>query len=567
MGHDVHTTNERHCQCPSCNHPCAHICKTTKPKGRTRVDDLVGRPGLAHMCHFSSKPHAKMCCGGEDLACATKPLTAPGTSWMPMHDMASFRTVPTEPILRPKSVKIEDKRKALSAPTSVTPNESSHHHHRKHSPSAIPTESKLTERSGSDLSISSLPSSGGSPRIYYRRGVLTDESDFDSDTDRSHSPRFSALTTMSGLKSLVACFANPSSLREKKRLKEKRRRKLRKQKRRAKINFIDNRQRHRRGLSTDTSYSCETTHSQNQTSSIVSNISSSKMRTDANPDEQKKSVSPKHMTAQPQNEIHNEANKESKEHKEHKDVNAVKEEHPASEIIDREETSEERRHRLDGEPISEGNEGQDVCTSSSKSSGHLITTKADIESTVNHRSPSSHSTFSELSPRRRSKKTTPAPPPPPPTSTSPTSLNNMSISSTSLPQTPTHSSTCGSVSRRRSYKKQPAPTPPNLTRSLSEQKQLNMKNVINAVPSFRSEIDLQGESRRSSPFSDSTERDDLSFNCIENQLNHKEVPLSQTDTTQTEGVGTSDASTQVTFVIIMSDFYEDSLNNVNVNAK
>lgn len=549
----MHETNERHCQCPSCNHPCAHICKTTKPKGRTRVDDLVGRPGLAHMCHFSSKPHAKMCCGGEDLPCATKPLTTAGTSWMPMHDMASFRTVPTEPILRRKSVTIDDKRNAISAPTSVTPNESSHHNRKSNSP-PNQTESKLKERSGSDLSISSLPSSG-SPRIYYRRGVLTDESDFDSDTDRSHSPnKFSALSSMSGLKSLVACFHNPSSLREKKRLKDKRRRKLRKQKKRAKSNFVDNKRGHRRGLSTDTSYSCETTHSQNPTSSIVSNISSSKMRTNASPSrspaELKKPVSPNC----PRDGEGDRTTAQSP-----KDSNAATEECITSEQK-REETSEERRHRLDGEPISEGNEGQDGCTSSSKSSGHLITTKADIESTVNHRSPSSHSTFSDLSPRRRSKKSTPAPPPPP-TSTSPTSLNNMSISSTSLPQTPTHSSTPGSSTRRRSYKKQPAPTPPNLTRSLSEQKQLNMKNVINAVPSFRSEIDLQGESRRSSPYENSIERDDISYNCLENQLNHKEVPLSQTDTTQTEGVGTSDASTQVTFVIIMSDYYEDCHKN------
>ena len=101
-----------------------------------------------------------MCCGGEDLPCATKPLTAPGTSWLPIHDMASYRTVPTEPIFRP-SVKIND-RNVVSAPTSIErkPNGNS---------AANDINSPLKERRGSDLSISSLPSSG-SPQVFIRRG-------------------------------------------------------------------------------------------------------------------------------------------------------------------------------------------------------------------------------------------------------------------------------------------------------------------------------------------------------------------------------------------------------------
>lgn len=48
-----------HCLCTNCNHPCAHLCKTKKPKGR--------KTDMAHMCHFSQKPHNKLCCGGEEL--------------------------------------------------------------------------------------------------------------------------------------------------------------------------------------------------------------------------------------------------------------------------------------------------------------------------------------------------------------------------------------------------------------------------------------------------------------------------------------------------------------------
>ena len=526
-------TNASHCQCPSCNHPCAHLCKTTKPKGRTRLDDLAGRPGLAHMCHFSSKPHAKMCCGGEDLPCATKPLLAPGTSWLPIHDMASFRTVPTEPLFRRKSVTINDERNTLSAPTSIGKKPNSDPSSKPSpNPSPKPNDSSLKERRGSDLSISSLPSSG-SPQVYIRRGVLTDESDLDSDTDRrGWSPTRYYRSGMAGLRSLVSCFSNnSSSLREKKRIKDKRKRKLRKQKRRAKtILGANGRARNKRGLSSDTSCECETTQSQsqNQTSSIVSNTSSPKTRTNVSPTHHKStSMSPNHSTAQSPN-----------------DDNKAEEKDDIPSATDP-ETLDQRRHRLDDEPISEGNEGQDGCTSSSKSSGHLITTKADIESTVNHRSPaaSSSSTVSDsVSPSRRLKKT-PAPPPPPTSSPSHDNASlNLSVSSTSLPQSPTRSSTPGSSSRRRaSYKKNPAPTPPNLTRSLSEQKQLNLKNMINAVPSFRSEVDLQGVSRKSSPYEDSSERDDISLNSIRNK---DEVPFIPSHNHINDKI---DASTQTLF--------------------
>jgi hypothetical protein len=60
IDHDVHETNMEHCLCNNCNHPCAHLCRTQNAKGNKKKQ-------RAHMCHFSQKPHNKLCCGGEDL--------------------------------------------------------------------------------------------------------------------------------------------------------------------------------------------------------------------------------------------------------------------------------------------------------------------------------------------------------------------------------------------------------------------------------------------------------------------------------------------------------------------
>ncbi|XP_054164522.1 uncharacterized protein LOC128962193 isoform X2 [Oppia nitens] len=344
VGHDVHTTNLKHCQCSSCNHPCAHLCQTSRPKGKPKWMD----PGTAHMCHFSSKPHSKMCCGGEDLPSANKPLTYPGSSWLPQTDVTSLKTVPTETMARRKSVTIYDERNAVPVATSAE---------RQPQESFPFLNYPLKERRGSDLSISSLPSSG-SPQPYIARGVLTDESDYDSDTDRSYQTKFGGFATMAdGFKSLVACFAqNPSSLREKKRIKDKRKRKHRKQRRRAKISYNS---RHRRGLSSDGSYTeHETTHSHNQTPSYISNGSSPRMRTnasDAVAQHKSTCTSPKLFMAHNGDDC-----KEFKE-KESKDMN---ERHPdkdrqtAGVIIEEElsNSNEMRRHRVDDDVISEGNE-------------------------------------------------------------------------------------------------------------------------------------------------------------------------------------------------------------------
>ncbi|OTF69345.1 hypothetical protein BLA29_007858, partial [Euroglyphus maynei] len=66
-------------------------------------------------------------------------------------------------------------------------------------------DSALLERTGSDLSISSLPSSSSVAEIYIGRSVLTDESDIDSETERSLDSNVK-VNNKQGFRSLVACF-------------------------------------------------------------------------------------------------------------------------------------------------------------------------------------------------------------------------------------------------------------------------------------------------------------------------------------------------------------------------
>lgn len=203
VGHDVHSPNNRHCQCHSCNHPCAHICKTRKPKGKKWTDEM------AHMCHFSSKPHAQMCCGGEDLPSALQ--CEPGASWKHSEVISSLRTVPTEQMYIPnKSMGVL----GLHQPSTSTAmleldNIIAKKSLRKSNASPLflrdTCNSALLERTGSDLSISSLPSSSSVAEAYVNRSVLTDESDIDSETERSlESTR--KVAHKQGFRSLVACF-------------------------------------------------------------------------------------------------------------------------------------------------------------------------------------------------------------------------------------------------------------------------------------------------------------------------------------------------------------------------
>jgi len=292
IDHDVHETNMQHCLCNSCNHPCAHLCKTKNVKGSKKE--------RAHMCHFSQKPHNKMCCGGEDLRqlIASGKLEKVGgllqevkdnaiavaaskaeriqalkqksqrsssgsriSSTIGAHAVGSvgsaaigggFNTVvvrqqrksgqssghfsltpppPSPPSVSPllprsglnpshdsSTLGRESRRKtdrssagsrrlpSSSAPSSVervsvcslsscSKKERSHHlienENSIHSSKRKEQEDvdlKLNgslQRSGSELSISSLPSTTSPVEVYIARGALTDESEYESDTDNN----------------------------------------------------------------------------------------------------------------------------------------------------------------------------------------------------------------------------------------------------------------------------------------------------------------------------------------------------------------------------------------------
>ena len=154
----------------------------------------------------------------------------------------------------------------------------------------------------------------------------------------------------------------------------------------------------------------------------------------------------------------------------------------------------------------------------------------EVESRNTTRSPfSDHSNCSSLlfspDPRRRKKGRAPRPP----RSSIGSSTGSVESNSLGSPATYTcnnveigtssnplhHSFTCHR--KRRSLKNKPAPTPPlplstsakafPLTRSMSEQRQLNVKNLLNADPSFRSVVDLDRETRKSKGCSVEEEND------------------------------------------------------------
>lgn len=480
----MHSPNNRHCQCHSCNHPCAHICKTRKPKGKRWTDEM------AHMCHFSSKPHAHMCCGGEDLPSAAQPIMEPGISWKHSEVISSLRAVPIEPQShRRKSATVPD---AEMRPSKKSP--------RKLSPTF--NGSAILERTGSDISISSLPSSSSVAEVYIGRSVLTDESDIDSETERSLEQVAVAATTTSnnakvgnkqGLRSLVACFF-ANSLRNLKKFDKKekpltsgatRSQRNRKRSQQLLSRSEKDKLRHKPaklGLSsTDASYgdipsSVANTAPLNSLSSDISHPVCYAQDVNVRPSVlYSSSSSPRYAST-------SKAMKQS----------GLKSSPPCriSEFVQR---------QIDGH-ISE-----EVTNSTSSSSAPKATSVERPE-----RPSTNASTENTSSPRRRRLKG-PAPKPPiymTQCSSSPLSTNFVSTSCpSSLPQSPSNSSvvTSSSTASKKNHhhhhhhkvvhSKSPVPLPPNLTRSLSEQKQLNMKNMINAMAEFRSEVNLQEEEK------------------------------------------------------------------------
>ncbi|KAI1285259.1 hypothetical protein HDE_11907 [Halotydeus destructor] len=208
VDHDVHGTNMDHCLCNNCNHPCAHLCKTAKPKGKK--DDV------AHMCHFSHKPHNKLCCGGEDLLFeevingSKAPLTNGNLSGSvkpiddnlnPGHRQQQWRKVSRDHKgSEARSRKLSSNtysaqsRRTSSAPNGSAravgqqrrPREDREEKEEKREERSVSPKPAFRKRSGSDLSISSLPSTSSPVEVYIARGALTDESDMEGDDHHHH---------------------------------------------------------------------------------------------------------------------------------------------------------------------------------------------------------------------------------------------------------------------------------------------------------------------------------------------------------------------------------------------
>ena len=222
----------RHCLCNNCNHPCAHLCRTKKPKGKKSY--------MSHMCHFSQKPHARMCCGGEELLYALNPkhfdlLTRDQQFYKRPAKNSNFSWTSGNKLFgkRLKNNHTDSNRHLNS--------HHSHSHHRhylhqKHnhhyhqpthnqldiSPSCYNPSSLVhldKNKFGSQLSISSLPSTTSPCEVFIARGALTDESeldesddDYDDDEDDVSDDNFSRPirtpkhTLRSDLRSLVLCL-------------------------------------------------------------------------------------------------------------------------------------------------------------------------------------------------------------------------------------------------------------------------------------------------------------------------------------------------------------------------
>lgn len=222
-------------------------------------------------------------------------------------------------------------------------------------------------------------------------------------------------------------------------------------------------------------------------------------------------------------------------------------------------TSNYRKEQETRATTTENGENACISTNRVKSSGHLMTTEVDTQITHSpHKQPITYSPLGDLSPRRKRK----GPAPLPPSSlvltcnhtdaTSSSSFivdddqlcslvntnnnqNSISKSSTgsmvstiSSNESPNPSLAGGvgallmftnsdgnTLTRRRSLKNKPAPSPPSsssntistssraskhggLTRSFSEQKQLNVKDRLQTVASYSSELNLKEASMKAS---------------------------------------------------------------------
>ncbi|RWS31792.1 CAP-GLY domain containing linker-like protein 5, partial [Leptotrombidium deliense] len=398
VNHDVHKQNMNHCLCNNCNHPCAHLCHTRKAKGK--------KEDVAHMCHFSHKPHNKMCCGGEDLIYGLnrKPFGLLNGNYNATNQ-ENIRKLKVSTKRKPS--RKEANCKPSSAPTSVERKKDEEFSH------------PLKYRYGSELSISSLPSTSSPIEVYIARGALTDESELESDTEFGLIEENVCEKRGGGLRSLVSCLVPSISSKKKSKVKmvkgevhKKKRKQFALTASSCSSRSQSRGDQKRRGLSTspemDESH-CSYCHS------------SSKRAASASPMAMENAVTRKTETKVVS-------------------VSTLTDPIPADEV--------ESPKLSVANALCEGNEencgncDNGSTKSSSKSSGHLITTVAEVEV----RSPSVQSDASSaLSPRRRRKG--PAPAPPSPTSTHPSQSSTTSITSP-VSATPSPSTSITSKSQK-----------------------------------------------------------------------------------------------------------------------
>lgn len=584
---------------------------------------------MAHMCHFSHKPHGKLCCGGEQLIYEDV-IRSPRQS-MAVSSRERRRLSKSSDVGRKSSSHSSERarrrcsnprhidnepRRPSSVPPPASPTAQDHHDEDDGDDDGH-IDRGLKRRTGSELSVSSLPSTTSPVEVFIARGALTDESgadsNFESGSQHSYAHFGPGNRVTGGFRSLVSCLVpNIKKSKSKRRHRRKRNHNLIQHEDEDLHDSKGNQScpvhppppsvcssgsrsqsyRHR-GLSTtpevdasvcsrstDKSPCCQRSGDPpvgNGPNYIndKSNVFADKNNIDS------RILESNPVSSDPIESIgvrrRNESGKEEKEvvqssRKGHLTVNQVKnvdlfipaqmvtppspqpldqckssfsssflpsplqDECPGSSSSSNKIIQEEEEGRREGsfpstssnmkhskiesstskyraiDPWTFENVPSSAPSTSSKppapqppSLHHSMTgIGRELESRNVTRSPSDHSNCSSLfspDPRRRKKGRAPRPP------RSSVGSSTCSVGSNSLGSPATcnatdsnvlHSFTCHR--KRRSFKNKPAPTPPPskalLTRSMSEQRQLNVKNLLNADPSFRSVVDLGREARK-----------------------------------------------------------------------
>lgn len=553
-----------HCLCHNCNHPCAHLCKTAKSKGRKGKKDVK----IAHMCHFSHKPHGKLCCGGEDLLYES--ITSPKNS-IPadtcdtqtdrrLSELSSSRnrskgsrsetrqrrrrsgdgsssrrssSLPVVPSVRrspvPEEPESQDEEEEEVSECLECQRESS-----VQVTDETTGQQAVRSRSGSELSIASLPSTSSPVEVFIARGVLTDESDLDFDLLHAMPPKtpsegsFTERGRVSGgLRSLVSCLVPGISYQKNSRTRSHRKKRPHESLNKPistaiSMEFSDNfKDQHipasvysaesdsrsrRKGLSTspedlDTGHessvhlrsdliqtplrdSCsnisESNHNAINEKYLVANfIDSCTHSPDFLPDQDKRPISASTMTTSP--EPDKQSFVQENMSADHRDSGIWSKVSTTASILQVElDVIAESENIM---PVKES-EGHLTETSGGRSSGYQ---RQDCR-----RSPFEPSSSSSLRSGRKCASGRKGRAPRPPAVHVFPNSDSLSCKSACRSFSP-------NARKRKSHKSRPAPSPPPthgtslLIRSLSEQRQLNVKNCLNAVPAFRSEVNLKAE--------------------------------------------------------------------------